>query len=202
MLRSISTILVLIFTVPAFAQIQAVDIYSVKQLSQLIHQNRYLQQVKLDDCQLVEDIEARAEVLKEPLYQFLWGEMLLTGTCVQQDSRRGMTQLTASANQGSNEALFRLARYYDEGERVIENNETAVKYALPAASGGYIPAQMLLVKLLNEGYGSPFDYEHSYRLLYHNVFDNQASKVKAEKLLKQLATKMPASIVKRAQKRR
>ncbi|WP_133408547.1 tetratricopeptide repeat protein [Parashewanella tropica] len=202
MMRTFLISLILIAAVPVKAEIQAVDIYSVKQLSQLIHQDRYLQQVKHDDCQLVEDIEARAEVLKEPLYQFLWGEMLLTGTCVPQDSRRGMTQLTASANQGSNEALFRLARYYDEGDRVIENNETAVKYALPAASGGYIPAQMLLVKLLNEGYGSPFDYEQSYKLLYHNVFDDKVSKDKAEKLLKRLATKMPASIVKRAQKRR
>ncbi|MGB0894914.1 MAG: tetratricopeptide repeat protein [Parashewanella sp.] len=179
---------------------QAIDIYSVKQLSKLIRTNQYLQQVKADDCQLVQDIQAKSEVLKEPLYQFLWGEMMMTGTCVEADKPRGMSMIKDSASQGSVEAMYRLARYFDEGDLVIESKDKAIKYALPAASGGYIPAQMLLVRLLVEGYGSPVDYEMSYRLLYNNTFDNNRIKNRAEILLKRLAMKMPNSVIKRAQR--
>ncbi len=189
----------LLLALPVKAELRAIDTYSVKQLSELIKNNRYLQRVVQDDCQLVQDIEAKAEVLKEPLYQFLWGEMLNTGTCVKADKKRGMTLVRDSAGQGSAEAMYRLARYYDEGDLVIENKDTAIKYALPAAAGESVPAQIMLVRLFVDGYGSPFDYEMSYRLLYHNTFDDKVTKIKAEKLLRRLAEKMPESVVERAQ---
>ena len=205
MLRKLTSLLFIIATSlllnsPVKAELQAIDIYSVKQLSELIKHNQYLQRVVEDECQLVQDIEAKAEVLKEPLYQFLWGEMLNTGTCIGADKKRGMTLVRDSANQGSVEAMYRLARYYDEGDLVIENKDKAIKYALPAAAGEYIPAQIMLVRLFVDGYGSPFDYEMSYRLLYHNTFDDNVTKNKAEKLLRRLATKMPRSVVERAQR--
>ncbi|WP_239480333.1 tetratricopeptide repeat protein [Parashewanella hymeniacidonis] len=205
MLHTLTSLFIIIATSLFFsssvkAELQAIDIYSVKQLSELIKKNEYLQQVKRDDCQLVQDIEAKAEVLKEPLYQFLWGEMLNTGTCIKADKKRGMTLVLDSANQGSNGAMYRLARYYDEGDLVIENKDRAIQYALPAAAGEYVPAQMMLVRLFIEGHGSPFDYEMSYRLLYHNTFDDNVTKNKAEKLLRQLAKKMPQSVVERAQR--
>ena len=205
MLRKLTSLLIIfatssLLTLPVKAELQAIDIYSVKQLSELIKKNQYLQRVVQDDCQLVQDIEAKAEVLKEPLYQFLWGEMLNTGTCINADKKRGMTLVRDSANQGSVEAMHRLARYYDEGDLVIENKDKAIKYALPAAAGEYIPAQIMLVRLFVDGYGSPFDYEMSYRLLYHNTFDDNVTKNKAEKLLRQLAKKMPKSVVERAQR--
>ena len=187
---------------PLKAELQAIDIYSVKQLSDLIKTNEYLQRVKQDDCQLVQDIEAKAEVLKEPLYQFLWGEMLNTGTCIIADKKRGMTLVRDSANQGSVAAMYRLARYYDEGDLVIENKSKAIKYALPAAAGEHIPAQIMLVRLYVDGFGSPFDYELSYRFLYHNTFNDNVTKNKAEKLLRQLAKKMPQSVVERARRGR
>ena len=201
-LISSCSFIAMIFVLSPFvrAELKAIDIYSVKQLSELIRTHRYLQQVKKDDCQLVQDIEAKAEVLKEPLYQFLWGEMLITGTCIKADKQRGMQLVKDSANQGSVEAMFRLARYYDEGDLVIKNKDKAVRYALPAAAGEYIPAQMMLVRLLVEGYGSPFDYELSYRLLYHTTFDDNVTKNKAEHLLRQLAKKMPVSVIERAKR--
>ncbi len=207
MLRKLTSIIftlatTFVLTAPAYAELQAIDIYSVKQLSVLITKNQYLQQVKQDDCQLTQDIEAKAEVLKEPLYQFLWGEMLNTGTCIKADKKRGMTLVRDSANQGSVEAMYRLAKYYDEGDLVIENKDRAIQYALPAAAGEYIPAQMMLVRLFVNGFGSPFDYEMSYRLLYHNTFDDNVTKNKAQKLLRQLAEKMPKSVVERAQRGR
>ncbi|MBE8166940.1 MAG: sel1 repeat family protein [Shewanella sp.] len=204
MLRIISTVIgsviLLCLSLTANAELEAVDIYSQKQLSQLVRNNLYLQRVKADDCQLVQDIEARAEVLKEPLYQFLWGEMLNTGTCVNTDLKRGMTLVTDSAKQGLAEAMYRLARYHDQGELVIQNKDKAIKYALPAAYSGYIPAQMLLVKLFIEDIGSPVDYETGYRLLHNNTYDSQDTKHQAEHLLQQLAKKMPVSAVKRAER--
>ena len=39
----------------------------------------------LDECQLVQDIEARAVKVAMPSYQFLWGDMLAYGVCVKKD---------------------------------------------------------------------------------------------------------------------
>ena len=45
-------------------EIKAVQIYSQDQLLRLIQRNEHLSQVVLDNCQLVQDIEARAQTLK------------------------------------------------------------------------------------------------------------------------------------------
>ena len=42
------------------AELKAVQIYSDNQLLELIKENKHLSQVVLDECQLVQDIEARA----------------------------------------------------------------------------------------------------------------------------------------------
>ena len=57
-------------------EIRAVQLYSQDALIKMINENTHLDQVVADRCQLVQDIEARAEVLKVPAYQFLWGDML------------------------------------------------------------------------------------------------------------------------------
>lgn len=181
-------------------QIIAVHIYTDAQLLELIRDNQYLQQVTADRCQLVNDIRANAEVLTEPLYQFLWGEMLNHGVCVKANPTRGMKQLMQSAEQGSPEALVKLAQYYRDGKYVIKDKSRAVHYALPAAAGGDLPAQLILVELLGQGFGSPLDYELAYHWLYNQVFADSATKKKAHKLLQVLATKMPDSAVARAQK--
>jgi hypothetical protein len=77
MLR-ICLLLLSVVSINVFAVTEAVDIYSDQQLISLIRSNQYLQRVKADDCQLVQDIEARAEVLQQPMYQFLWAEMLVS----------------------------------------------------------------------------------------------------------------------------
>ena len=74
-----------------FAQnndVRAVELYSQDQLINLINKNEHLTQVVLDRCQLVQDIEARAETLKIPAFQFLWGDMLAWGVCVEADPVR------------------------------------------------------------------------------------------------------------------
>ncbi|MGR6503648.1 flagellar protein MotX [Shewanella sp. Koi 1] len=182
-----------------FAETQAVDIYSQDQLLEMIRGEKYLARVKQDDCQLVQDIEARAEVLKQPLYQFLWGEMLNHGTCVKANAVKGMGLLQEAAEQGSPEAMVKLAEYYQNGKFVIRNKDRAVNYLLPAAASGSLAARMMLVRLYGEGYGSPRDYEMAYNWLYNNVFTDEATKKKALSLLQVLAAKMPASAVARAQ---
>lgn len=198
MLR-ISLVLFSLISTHAFALTEAVDIYSDQQLISLIQSNQYLQRVKADDCQLVQDIEARAEVLQQPLYQFLWGEMLINGVCVKTHPSRGMMLLQTSAEQGSSEAMVKLADYYYRGKLVVKDPNRAVQYILPAAANGNLAAKMMLVRLFGEGYGSPTDYEMGYHWLYNSIFDNDAEQKKASSLLQVLAAKMPASIVARAQ---
>ncbi|MCL1114631.1 MULTISPECIES: tetratricopeptide repeat protein [Shewanella] len=198
MLR-ISLVLLSLLSLNAFALTEAVDIYSDKQLISLIQSNQYLQRVKADECQLVQDIEARAEILQQPLYQFLWAEMLNHGVCVKAHPSRGMMLLQTSAEQGSAEAMVKLADYYYRGKLVMKNPNRAVQYVLPAAANGSLSARMMLVRLFSEGYGSPTDYEMGYHWLYNSIFDDDAQQKKASSLLQVLAAKMPASVVARAQ---
>ncbi len=183
----------------AMAELTSVDIYSDEQLLKLIRNDVYLKQVKLDDCQLVQDIEARAEILKQPMYQFLWGEMLNYGVCVDKHASRGMKLLQTAAEQGSAEAMLKLAEYYYHGQMVVKDRNRAVQYVMPAAANGDVPARLMLVRLYGEGYGSPVDYQLGYHWLYNSVFNDAASQKKATSLLQMLAAKMPASIVERAQ---
>ena len=198
MLR-ICLLLLSVVSINVFAVTEAVDIYSDQQLISLIRSNQYLQRVKADDCQLVQDIEARAEVLQQPMYQFLWGEMLNNGVCVKAHPSRGMALLQTSAEQGSAEAMVKLADYYYRGKLVIKDPNRAVQYVLPAAANGDLTARMTLVRLFGEGYGSPADYELGYHWLYNSIFDDDAQQKKASSLLQMLAAKMPASIVAKAQ---
>ncbi|MBB1360605.1 MULTISPECIES: tetratricopeptide repeat protein [unclassified Shewanella] len=198
MLR-ICLLLLSVVSINVFAVTEAVDIYSDQQLISLIRSNQYLQRVKADDCQLVQDIEARAEVLQQPMYQFLWAEMLNNGVCVKAHPSRGMALLQTSAEQGSAEAMVKLADYYYRGKLVVKDPNRAVQYVLPAAANGDLTARMTLVHLFGEGYGSPADYELGYHWLYNSIFDDDAQQKKASSLLQMLAAKMPASIVARAQ---
>jgi hypothetical protein len=197
MLR-LSLLLLCFMQMPVLAEILAVDIYSNEHLIKLIRDNTYLQRVEADECQLVQDIEARAEVLQQPLYQFLWGEMLNHGVCVKPHAARGVALLKTAAEQGSAESMVKLAEYYSQGKLVIKDKEKAVRYVLPAAVNGSVAAQLMLIRLFNEGYGSPRDYVLGYHLLHNNVFDDAATHKKASSLLQTLAKKIPASELERA----
>ena len=54
----------------------AVPLYTEPELIALINKNTHLQRVKADDCQLVQDIEARANKMALPSYQFLYGDRI------------------------------------------------------------------------------------------------------------------------------
>lgn len=101
-------------TVPSMA-LSTIQLYSQDELITWIAQHQHLKRVVADECQLTPDIEARAKVLMLPSYQYLWGDMLLTGTCVTKDVASGVDYMRGAAEQGFPAALMRLAGYYEKG---------------------------------------------------------------------------------------
>lgn len=156
-------------------EIKAVQLYTQDQLISLINRNEHLNQVVQDRCQLNQDIEARAEILKVPSYQFLWGDMLAWGVCVGADPVRGIDFMRQAADQGLPAALEQLGRYYSQGTLVQQDNKRAVLYLREAAALGNLQAQMQLAALFIDGYGSPYDYQDAYHWLYNAITDDKST---------------------------
>ena len=107
-LRIMTCALILIGSINSQAnaqQLEAVQIYSDNLLLELIRENKHLSQVVLDECQLVQDIQARAIKSEIPSYQYLWGDMLAFGVCVKKDIELGLHYMKLSADQGLPEGL-------------------------------------------------------------------------------------------------
>lgn len=175
-----------------------IQIYTQDELNALIHKNQHLQRVKADDCQLVEDIEAHALKIKEPSYAYLWGDMLAWGVCVKRNAPLGLHYIKLSAKQGLLPAIEQLGRYYEKGILVRQNRERAIIFYREAAMQGFLNAQINYVRMLNEGYGSPVDYEDAYHALFHSVIGDEKKHQSVKAMLTQLASKMPEHIVERA----
>lgn len=191
----------MIFTSWARAEItQAVQIYSDNQLLELIKENKHLGQVVLDECQLVQDIEARAIKAKLPSYQFLWGDMLAYGVCVKKDVELGLYYMKESANQGLSQALEQLGRYYHMGKFMQVDVDKSIIYLKEAANLKNLAAQMRLADIYRQGYGSPLDYPALYSQLHNAVTDDKATHKKITRLMAQLANKMPDNVVAAAKK--
>jgi TPR repeat protein len=186
---------ILLITPAAAQQVDAVQLYSQDQLLDLIKTNSHLAKVKADDCQLVEDIEARADIMSLPAYQFLYGDMLAYAVCVPRNVERGWDLMLQAAAQGLPEALEQVGRYYHIGRFVQVDIEQALVYLHEAAAMGNLNARLRYGQLLVDGYGSPVDYEQSYRWLHHAISADQATHARIQKLLQQLAKKMPERVV-------
>jgi TPR repeat protein len=178
--------------------IQAVQIYTDNQLLDLIKDNKHLSQVVLDECQLVQDIEARANKANMPSYQFLWGDMLAYGICVKKDIPLGLHYMRLAADQGLAEGLEQLGRYYHIGKFMQVDIDRAIVYLKTAASLNNLPAQMRLADLYNQGFGSPLDFPALYSQLHHSLTDDKAIHKEISKLLANLATKMPSKVIEQA----
>lgn len=176
----------------------AVPLYTESELIALINKNVHLQRVKADDCQLVQDIEARANKMALPSYQFLYGDMLAYNVCVERNVNLGVYYMRKSAEQGLAAALEQLGRYYDTGRLVQQDKAMAITYLREASAQGNLKAQLRLVKLFNDGYGSPRDFEDAYRWLFNAMVADKATHKKIENALTKLAQKMPDSVVERA----
>ncbi len=178
--------------------LQAVAIYRQDELLNWIEQGRHLTQVKQDRCQLTQDIEARASVMKIPAYQFLWGDMLAWGVCTKSNAELGVQYMWEAANQGLAPALEQLGRYYWKGTLVQKDLVRAETMMREAASLGFLRARMEWVEMLLQGMGSPLDYEDAYRWLHGSVIGDKALHQKAASLLSRLGNRMPANVVARA----
>ena len=187
------------FTVNA-QSLSAVQIYSDNQLLELIKENKHLSQVVLDDCQLVQDIEARAVKAERPSYQFLWGDMLAYGVCVKKDVPLGLHYMRLAAEQGLPEGLEQLGRYYHVGKFMQVDIDQAIVFLKAAASSNNLAAQMRLASLYQQGYGSPLDYPMLYSQLHHAVTDDKSTHQKIAQLLVSLGDKMPENVINEAKR--
>lgn len=180
--------------------LQAVQIYTDNQLLDLIKENKHLSQVVLDECQLVQDIEARANKSKMPSYQFLWGDMLAYGVCVKKDIPLGVHYMHLAADQGLAEGLEQLGRYYHIGKFMQVDIDRAIIYLKTAASSNNLAAQMRLAEIYKQGYGSPLDYPALYSQLHHSLTDDKVLHKKISGLLSSLASKMPDKVIEQAKR--
>jgi len=153
----------------AAQELEAVQLYSQDELIRLINTNKHLEQVKLDRCQLVQDIEARAEIMRVPAYQFLWGDMLAWGVCVDANPIQGIHYMRESAAQGLPAALEQLGRYYVTGTLLQKDKKQALIFLREASALGNLKAQLQLAELFINGMGSPYDFEDLYHWLYNAI---------------------------------
>ena len=180
--------------------IQAVEIYSQDELLNLIDKNEHLSRVVLDRCQLVQDIEARAQTLKIPAFQFLWGDMLAWGVCVDAEPERGIAFMQDAADQGLAPALEQLGRYFAQGKLVQMDKMRAVGYLREAAALGNQKAQIQLADLFIAGFGSPYDYEDLYHWLYNSVTNDKATHKKIAQCMRDLEKLMHPKAVRKAKR--
>ena len=173
-MRSLFILLLVFILSPASAKnLKAVQIYTDNQLLELIKENKHLSQVVLDDCQLVQDIEARAIKSQFPSYQFLWGDMLAFGVCVKKDIELGLHYMRQAADQGLPESLEQLGRYYHQGKFMQVDTRQAIIFLKQAATLNSLKAQIRLAEIYNSGDGSPLDFPELYVQLHHSVTDNK-----------------------------
>ncbi len=181
-------------------KVNVVQVYTDDQLLDLIKENKHLGQMVLDECQLVQDVEARAVIAQKPAFQFLWGDMLAYGVCVKKDVPLGLHYMRAAADQGLPEALEQLGRYYHVGKFMQPDIRQAIIFLKEAASLDNLKAQIRLAELYNSGEGSPLDYPELYAQLHHSITDDKSTHKKITQLLSDLATKMPERVVDAAKK--
>lgn len=188
------------FLVKANEEDGVIQLYTQRELLALIASNTHLLQVRKDDCQLVEDIKARAEIVKLPSYQFLYGDMLAYGVCVPKNAKYGVYMMEQSAHQGLVEAIEQLGRYYHIGKFFQKDLKRALRYLSEAASLGNVNAQLRLVEILSNEQGSPRDYESAYHLLHNSILSSDKKRERAQMLLEKLALLMPERVIERAKR--
>lgn len=181
-------------------ELKAVQLYSQDELLGLIERNEHLSRVVLDKCQLVQDIEARAETLKIPSYQFLWGDMLAWGVCVEAEPVRGIDFMRQAADQGMASALEQLGRYYANGTLVQTDKKRAVIFLRESAALGNLKAQIKLAELFIDGYGSPYDYEDAYHWLYNAITADKSTHSKIAICMQGLEKLMHPKAVRKAKR--
>ena len=181
-------------------ELEAIQVYTQDELIRLINSNQHLDRVVKDRCQLVQDIEARAEVMRVPAYQFLWGDMLAWGVCVDTNAVQGINYMRQSANQGFPAALEQLGRYHAAGKLVQKDKKRALMYFREASALGNLKAQLQLAELFIDGYGSPYDFEDLYHWLYNAITEDKRTHQKIAIYMAELESLMHPRAVRNARK--
>lgn len=182
-------------------ELRVVQIYKQDDLLSLIKENKHLDRVVEDKCQLNQDIEARARVMKIPAYQFLWGDMLAWGVCVNKKQvALGIDYIQRAADQGLPEALEQLGRYYHKGKLVQQDMHRAIIYLRESGSLGNLSAQIRLAEIFLDGHGSPYDYEDVYHWLHNSVTADENTHQKISNALAGLRELMHPKAVRRAKR--
>ena len=177
---------------------ELIQLYSQDELNGLIEKHEHLKRVKDDDCQFVRDIKDRASVLRYPSYSYLWGDMLLTATCVKQDVPNGIRYMKYSAEEGMPDAMLKLGMFYEKGTYVNQDRSLARLYLREAASLKNREARLEWARLLTDGRGSPAEMEQAYSWLFFSVYNTEEKRKDARQVLETLGSMMPPSVVKAA----
>lgn len=197
----LSLILLIVTLTPYMAHsaaLKAVQVYTDDVLLDLIKENKHLSQVVVDECQLVQDIEARATISNKPSFQFLWGDMLAYGVCVKKNVELGLHYMNEAADQGLPEALEQLGRYYHVGKFMQPDLRQAIIFLREAAALNNLKAQIRLGEIYSNGQGSPLDYPELYAQLHHSVTDDKKVHKKIGSILRSLEQKMPTRVIEAA----
>lgn len=199
-LKAFALALMLLAPAQAAEPIQAVEIYSQQELLSLLRSNTHLQRVRNDECQLVDDIEARASVLKVPAYQMLWADMLLYGVCTPRNVELGWRYLHKAADQGLADAIEQIGRYHMQGKFVVTDEPYGLRMLHIAASLGHQRALLAIAEYYGQGYGSAWDYSDVYQWLHEAVFAHEPDRQQAEQLKVKLAQQLPPSVRERTRR--
>lgn len=177
----------------------AVNVYTVDELNTYVDSGVYVQVIRdRDKCQFTPDIEDRARIVGMPAFEYVWGDMLISGICVKQDVELGLDYLQKSVNHAYAPAMIKLSDYYERGYLVPRNKEKAVTLMRTAASLGSRTARLQWADMLVRGLGAPAYYEEAYSWLYHSLYFTEYEKTKRNFLQNEMQKLMPPNIVARA----
>lgn len=175
-----------------------VEMYTNEQMDYIV-ENKMLREVVLnqDRCQFVSDIEDRARLVNLPVFQFAWGEMLLSGICVKQDEELGVEYIKKSADNSYAAAMERMSFYYEKGYFVGKDLSKSERYMHTAAALGSKSGRLGWADMLVRGFGSPQQYEEAFSWLYHSTYKDSYSQDKKQFLQQELEKRLPPNVVAR-----
>ncbi len=145
-----------------------------------------------------QDIEVRAEVMKVPAYQFLWGICWPGGLHQAQRGAGGQIHVGGSQS-GVGAGAGTTGPLLLKGTLVQKDLLKAETLMREAASLGFQRAQIVGGDAA-AGMGSPLDYEEAYHWLHSTVIGDKALHQKATSLLSRLGNRMPANAIARARR--
>ena len=176
----------------------AAEVYTPKKLNSIIEDHSLFSVVRdQDKCQFTPDIEDRARLVKLPAFMFAWGDMLISGVCVQKDEDLGLSYIKKAAEDAYGPALERMAFYYENGFMVEVDKNLSERYMHTSAVLGSKTGRLGWADMLVRGYGTPSMYEEAFSWLYHSSYKDEYSKLKQKYLEDELSKRLPPEVVAR-----